>query len=121
MLPRCPAAVTSDFVGSLRDAKKLGVLDLSSSPGVTGQALQELATGCRMLTRLELARCSNITDAGLQAVAGMNPGLSHLAVSGSRHLTDDGVAKAIRVLRRLRNFDCAGCPQLLLRTPAALS
>jgi len=122
-LPRCDKAVTAELVASLRGCRKLEVLDLSFCTAVTDQALQELSAGCRALTWVSLAGCKQLSDAGLMALAGSNPGIKHLNLALNRQmsLTDDGVANAVRVLRRLRSFDATGCTHLHTKMPRSLA
>mmetsp|Transcript_15682 Transcript_15682/g.39870 ORF Transcript_15682/g.39870 Transcript_15682/m.39870 type:complete len:465 (+) Transcript_15682:59-1453(+) len=120
--PRCTKAVTPEFVGSLRSCRKLEALDLSFCPGVTGHSLQELAVGCRALVWLSLAGCLQLNDVGLVTLLQANPGIKHLRLAvNTDNLSDDAVAGALRWMRRLRVLDCAGCPQLSLKTPQSLA
>jgi len=119
---KCVKAITPDFIASLQTSKKLEVLELAFCPGVTTEALMELAVGCKSLAHLDLAGCKHVGDAGLVVIAQANPGLRSLSLAQNpTGLTDEGVATALRGLRRLRRFDCSGCVQLSYRTPQALS
>lgn len=119
---RCPLAVTPSFVGSLQAATELELLDLSFCPGVNGEALGELSKGCRMLFWLELVNCPELSDAGLLALARVNPGIQHLSVAlNPDSITDMGAARVVRCLKRARSLDFSGCTPCHLYLPISIA
>jgi len=119
---RCRLAVTPDFVGSLRAVPQLELLDLSSCPGVTGDALVELSKGCRMLYSLELSDCPKLSDAGMLALATANPGIQHLSLAlNPESISDIGASRVVRCVKRVRSLDFAGCTSLHIFLPTNIA
>ncbi|CAE7544225.1 Fbxl2 [Symbiodinium natans] len=118
---RCPA-VTEEFVGSLRQLRRLEVVDLSYSAGVSDQALVQMAAGCMRLKRLALVCCPRIGDAGLLAMTQANPGIGHLLLAlNPDQFSDDMTSQAMVNLKRLRVLDLTNCPQLSRQLPFAIA
>ena len=85
-------------------------LDLSLL-GIRDSDLEQLAseTGVKRLASLRLSKCKQVTDAGLNALAGACPSLASLVLYRCDEITDAGVkalAAGCRSLESLRVFFC---------------
>jgi len=119
---RSPRAATSQLVAGLKAAKRLEVLDVSFSPNLGDQGLVGLAEGCRSITHLCLVSCPQVGDEGLSALLGVNSNLQHLSLAlNPSRLTDDGVSRAVRFIKRVRYLDFSGCTQLSRMLPSAVA
>lgn len=118
---RCRHAVTPAFIAGLGACSQLEVLDVSHCPGVTGQALKDLALRCSTLTLLNISSCAGVNDFGLGAVTAASSGIRELYISNSTEVTDEGTAKAVRGLKRLMVLDCSACPQLCMLLPKCVA
>jgi hypothetical protein len=118
---RCSDAVTSEFVGSLRAARKLVVLDLSYCPNLGDQGLEELAMGCRCLNWIDLTACKQVSEQGVLEVVKCNSSIERLDLALNTELDDHNMSKAIQYLKRLRRIDVSGCLSLWRHLPLALA
>lgn len=88
-------------VSAVADLPNLQHLNLSDSKDmVTDKLLQQLSTGCRSLTALDVSGCPAVTDAGLVHIARLPQLLSLNASCYSPHVTGAGL-DAARHLKRL--------------------
>merc|ERR1712232_985468 len=111
----------SNTVASLRNCKRLSLLDVSFCPQVDDECLKLLASGAVALLHLELAGNQKVGDEGLLAVCLANPSIGHLTLTLNVRCSDDAVAKSVKPLKRLSFLDVAGCKNISSRTCSALS
>ena len=86
-----------------QQAPRLRHLNLSGNPALTGAGLADLPP----LQRIDLDRCSGITNAQLQSLASQQQ-LQHLSLRECRQLTDPALAM-LPSLPQLQHLDASRC------------
>mmetsp|Transcript_125303 Transcript_125303/g.400509 ORF Transcript_125303/g.400509 Transcript_125303/m.400509 type:complete len:434 (+) Transcript_125303:96-1397(+) len=117
---KCVKAITPDFIASLQTSKKLEVLELAFCPGVTTEALMELAVGCKSLAHLDLAGCKHVGDAGCvqlsyrtpQALSRYCEWIEEISMSRIASLKDQQLRQLLQGCPRLEHLDLTGCQSL---------
>lgn len=99
-------------------------LDVSDSVAVDDDWLRTLgaATECPAITSLSAARCSGVTDKGIEIFArkkGLD--LRALHVPGCESVSDDGIEFVAKHCTGLRSIDLSGCPRVRDRSVFAIS
>lgn len=94
--------------------EKLTSLNLNACRALTDSALEIVAERCLKLQRLELYWCVVLTDIsmGALATAACVPSLTHLNLSGLKHITDATFVPLARRATRLRFLDLTRCEGL---------
>ena len=89
-------------------------LNLNACRSLTDSAVEIVAERCHNLRRLELYWCVVMTDIGLGALANAAcvPSLTHLNLSGLKHVTDATFVPLARRASRLRFLDLTRCEGL---------
>eukprot|EP00903_Cladosiphon_okamuranus_P009107 g8702.t2 len=99
-------------------------LDVSDSGVVDIEWLKTLgaATECPAITSLTAARCSGITDKGIEIFSRKKgPTLRALHVPGCKSVSDDGIEFVAKHCTGLRSLDLSGCPKVRDRSVFAIS
>ncbi|CAM9116310.1 unnamed protein product [Ectocarpus sp. 4 AP-2014] len=99
-------------------------LDVSDSTMVDVEWLKTLgaATDCPAIASLTAARCSGITNKGVEILARKKgPSLLALRVPGCEAVSDDGVEFVAKHCRNLCSIDLSGCPRVRDRSVFAIS
>lgn len=99
-------------------------LDVSDSAVVDIDWLKTLgaATECPAIASLTAARCSGVTDKGVEIFARKKgPVLRALHVPGCESVSDDGVEFVAKHCKGLRSIDVSGCPRVRDRSVFAMS
>lgn len=98
--------------------------DVSDSAVVDIDWLKTLgaATECPAITNLTAARCSGITDKGIEIFARKKGSiLKALHVPGCESVSDDGIEFVAKHCTGLRSIDLSGCPRVRDRSVFAIS
>eukprot|EP01079_Euglenida_sp_SAG-EU17-18_P001433 gene1433-2780_t len=149
MASYCPGLKHADLRGSMRITDKtltqigrscphLCMLGLSSRR-ISSVGLVTLVRGCSALTRLaltsmtqafgshcpslesvDLTRCLQITDLGVDALSKGSPGLTSVSFSLCKRVTDEGIISLAEHCRRLTKLDLRHCDGLASRGLTAL-
>ncbi|CAK4185205.1 unnamed protein product [Aphanomyces euteiches] len=118
----CPC-LTGIYLGKCEKVTDLGLrvlahqcrlvtVDLSDCTQIGDLALATLAAGCWMIEKLILARCKQVTDAGISKIAQCCKGLTYLDVSDCAHVGEFGDKALIELGRwcsNLQYLDLFGC------------
>lgn len=99
-------------------------LDVSDSAVVDIDWLKTLgvATECPAITSLTAARCSGVSDKGIEILARKKgPALRGLHVPGCKSVSDDGIEFVAKHCTGLRSLDLSGCPRVRDRSVFAIS
>lgn len=99
-------------------------LDVSDSAVVDVNWLKTLgaATECPAITSLTAARCSGVTDRGVEIFSRKKgPALRALHVPGCESVSDDGIEFVAKHCTALRSIDLSGCPRVRDRSVFAIS
>ncbi len=99
-------------------------LDISDSAVVDDEWLNTLgaAAECPAIASLTAARCSGVTDKGIEIFARKKgPAIRALHVPGCKSVSDDGVEFVAKHCRSLHSIDLSGCPRVRDRSVFAIS
>ncbi|OQR95840.1 hypothetical protein THRCLA_07525 [Thraustotheca clavata] len=91
---------------------RLITVDLSECTQIGDLALATLAAGCWMIETFLLARCPNVTDAGIAKIAQCCKGLTYIDVSECQHVGEFGdkaLSELGRQCKNLKHLDLFGC------------
>jgi len=88
-------------------------IDLSGCKGLTDATISDgLARHGHRFVRVNLARCTHVSDIGLKALATAGRRLRHLDLAFCDHITDVGIANIARRCPNLCHLDVTCCIQL---------
>eukprot|EP00035_Acanthoeca_spectabilis_P015176 m.301281 g.301281 ORF g.301281 m.301281 type:complete len:866 (-) comp16305_c0_seq4:9550-12147(-) len=88
-------------------------LDVSGCRELTDRVIVEgLAAREQGFVRLQLARCGQLSDVGIHALAVSGSRLRHLDIAFCDHVSDTGIASLARQCPELRHLDMTCCIQL---------
>lgn len=119
---RCLRAVTAEFMGELGACGCLEILDVSFSPALDNAGLKLFAKRSRSLTQLCVANCPQVSEEGLLLLFGACPNITHFSMAiNAESISDEGAARAVRMLRRVKSLDFSGCSQLCRALPIAVA
>lgn len=99
---------------------RLRLLGVTYSTQVTDAGVCAVARGCPMLESVYLPIQANITDASLLALAEHCPLLRTLRVDANDHITDNAVAAVLRDCPLLSDLSFFGCNELSKETMAQI-
>lgn len=100
--------VTDAGLQALCALRALGTLDLSGCVSITDRGLSALSSHLRRLHTLKLggtSRVATISNASVAAIAGITS-LTHLDLSGSHDITDEGVPDQTKEVPSSRSSSC---------------
>ena len=78
---------------------------MSRNDNITDIGKASLTEGCSELKTIDLACCSQLTNASLAAVGATCRGLTSIYVRGSGNMTDDGIASLTQGCSQLRTIN----------------
>lgn len=101
--------------------ESLRLVDLTSCPGITDEAIAKLIQLAPRLHNIVLAKCISLTDRSLALIAQLGHSLHYLHIGHCSQVTDRGIAAIAQNCPRLQYIDVANCNRISNRTLQELS
>lgn len=99
----------------------LRMVDVSSCPYLTDEAVRAVVAHAPRLRYLTLAKCERLTDDSVYAIAELGRHIQHLHLAHCAQLTDRAMIYLAQQCTRIRYLDLACCGQLTDESIAALA